>query len=163
MSRKDKPLPVFLAQPVALLLHGTGASTHSWRGLTPLLRDRFTVVAPDLPAHGGSGPVPSGGAAKTLEWLGELIRQTDSSLLDEWEALAEGTDRATVAAAAEPREPKGVTANTRADGAAFLRLARNLRLAPAVTRFPLAGVDAALHELRDGEASGSLVVTVAEL
>ncbi len=38
--------------PVALLAHGTGASTHSWRGLMPLLARRFTVVAPDLPGHG---------------------------------------------------------------------------------------------------------------
>jgi len=38
--------------PVALLLHGTGASTHSWRDVTPLLSKRFTVVAPDLPGHG---------------------------------------------------------------------------------------------------------------
>lgn len=38
--------------PVALLLHGTGASTHSWRELGPLLAKRFTVVAPDLPGHG---------------------------------------------------------------------------------------------------------------
>ncbi len=37
--------------PVALLLHGTGASTHSWRGLAPLLATRFTVIAPDLPGH----------------------------------------------------------------------------------------------------------------
>lgn len=39
------------AGPVVLLLHGTGASTHSWRGLAPLLAARFTVVAPDLPGH----------------------------------------------------------------------------------------------------------------
>jgi magnesium chelatase accessory protein len=37
--------------PVVLLLHGTGASTHSWRRLMPLLARRFTVVAPDLPGH----------------------------------------------------------------------------------------------------------------
>lgn len=37
--------------PVALLLHGTGASTHSWRTLLPLLARRFTAVAPDLPGH----------------------------------------------------------------------------------------------------------------
>jgi magnesium chelatase accessory protein len=40
------------AGPVALLIHGTGASTHSWRGLAPLLARDFTVVAPDLPGHG---------------------------------------------------------------------------------------------------------------
>jgi magnesium chelatase accessory protein len=38
--------------PVLLLLHGTGASTHSWRDLLPLLAAHFTVVAPDLPGHG---------------------------------------------------------------------------------------------------------------
>ena len=43
--------------PVALLLHGTGAATHSWRDLAPLLAAGFTVVAPDLPGHGFTGPI----------------------------------------------------------------------------------------------------------
>ena len=38
--------------PVLLLVHGTGAATHSWRDLLPLLARHFTVVAPDLPGHG---------------------------------------------------------------------------------------------------------------
>ena len=38
--------------PVLLLLHGTGAATHSWRDVAPLLARDFTVVAPDLPGHG---------------------------------------------------------------------------------------------------------------
>lgn len=38
--------------PVMLLLHGTGASTHTWRDLLPLLAEHWTVVAPDLPGHG---------------------------------------------------------------------------------------------------------------
>lgn len=38
--------------PVVLLLHGTGASTHSWRDVMPKLAGTFTVVAPDLPGHG---------------------------------------------------------------------------------------------------------------
>jgi magnesium chelatase accessory protein len=38
--------------PPVLLLHGTGAATHSWAGLLPLLAKDFTVVAPDLPGHG---------------------------------------------------------------------------------------------------------------
>ena len=40
------------AGPVLLLLHGTGAATHSWRALAPLLARDFTVIAPDLPGHG---------------------------------------------------------------------------------------------------------------
>jgi magnesium chelatase accessory protein len=38
--------------PALLLLHGTGAATHSWRDLLPALARDFTVVAPDLPGHG---------------------------------------------------------------------------------------------------------------
>jgi magnesium chelatase accessory protein len=38
--------------PAILLLHGTGASTHSWRGVAPLLAERYTVVALDLPGQG---------------------------------------------------------------------------------------------------------------
>jgi magnesium chelatase accessory protein len=35
-----------------LLIHGTGAATHSWRELLPLLASQFDVIAPDLPGHG---------------------------------------------------------------------------------------------------------------
>lgn len=40
------------AGPTVLLLHGSGASAHSWADLMPTLADRATVVAPDLPGHG---------------------------------------------------------------------------------------------------------------
>lgn len=39
-----------------LLLHGTGASTHSFRALAPMLADDFTVIVPDLPGHGFTDP-----------------------------------------------------------------------------------------------------------
>lgn len=35
-----------------LLVHGTGASTHSWRDVAPLLSAHFEVLAVDLPGHG---------------------------------------------------------------------------------------------------------------
>jgi magnesium chelatase accessory protein len=38
--------------PELLLLHGTGASTHSFRDLMPRLAKRFRVIACDLPGHG---------------------------------------------------------------------------------------------------------------
>jgi magnesium chelatase accessory protein len=63
--------------PVCLLLHGTGAATHSWRDLMPLLAKHYTVVAMDLPGHGftkGSGQRPTlpGMAASVAALLGEL-------------------------------------------------------------------------------------------
>ena len=54
------------------------------------------------------------------EWLGELVRQVDSSLLDEWEQLAAGTDGPVAAPAVEER-PRPVTGNARA----FRVLVRN--------------------------------------
>lgn len=44
--------------PPLLLVHGTGASTHSWRRLAPLLARRHTVIAPDLPGHAFTGSLP---------------------------------------------------------------------------------------------------------
>jgi len=38
--------------PVLLLIHGTGAATHSWRDSLLPLSEHFTVIAPDLPGHG---------------------------------------------------------------------------------------------------------------
>jgi magnesium chelatase accessory protein len=40
--------------PGLLLLHGTGASGHSWRDLVPVLAEHFTLIIPDLPGHGFS-------------------------------------------------------------------------------------------------------------
>ena len=37
--------------PPLLLLHGTGASVHSWRGLMPILARSHDVIAMDLPRH----------------------------------------------------------------------------------------------------------------
>ncbi|MEM7690635.1 MAG: alpha/beta fold hydrolase BchO [Pseudomonadota bacterium] len=48
MGEAEKPEA---SKPKALLLHGTGASVHSWRGLMPLLAERFAVTAMDLPRH----------------------------------------------------------------------------------------------------------------
>jgi hypothetical protein len=57
------------------------------------------------------------------EWLGELVRQVDSSLLDEWERLRnpETPDAVTPAAAPVDHRPPPVTANVRA----FRVLVRN--------------------------------------
>lgn len=45
--------------PDVLLLHGTGASTHSWRAFAPALATRFTVIAPDLPGHAFTSALPA--------------------------------------------------------------------------------------------------------
>jgi magnesium chelatase accessory protein len=48
------------AGPRLLLVHGTGASTHSWRDLMPLAARSAQVLACDLPGHGFSAMPPDG-------------------------------------------------------------------------------------------------------
>jgi magnesium chelatase accessory protein len=44
--------------PSLLLLHGTGSATHTWRDFAPCLAKDFTLIMPDLPGHGFTGPAP---------------------------------------------------------------------------------------------------------
>ena len=55
--------------------------------------------------------------ADLIEWLGELVRQTDSSLLEEWEALAHETDHdgpVDLPVLGAPPSPRRLSANARA-------------------------------------------------
>jgi superfamily II RNA helicase len=60
-----------------------------------------------------------------IEWIGEVVRQTDSSLLDEWEQLTDPDDPGHVTGEITPdslaAQPKPITANERA----FRVLVRN--------------------------------------
>ncbi len=57
-----------------------------------------------------------------IEWLGAVVRQTDSSLLDEWEALSDPNRLLEIAAPdVLPPTPERITANQRA----FLVMVRN--------------------------------------
>jgi magnesium chelatase accessory protein len=69
--------------PSLLLVHGTGAATHSWRALAPLLAGHFSIIAPDLPGHGFTPSPPShrlslpGMAADLGALLGKLGAKPD--------------------------------------------------------------------------------------
>jgi hypothetical protein len=92
-----------------------------------------------------------------IEWLGETVRQTDSSLLDEWEALAdpESVERASAAIAENagpptPPPPRPITANVRT----FTVMVRNamfqrVRLAARDRYGDLADLEAAAAALSD--------------
>ncbi|MBH0023906.1 RNA helicase [Salinibacterium sp. SWN248] len=56
-----------------------------------------------------------------IEWLGELVRQVDSSLIDEWEAMTAGVDSSTSGEPVLPPTPASVVTN----GRAFRVLVRN--------------------------------------
>jgi pimeloyl-ACP methyl ester carboxylesterase len=62
--------------PVLLLLHGNGASLHTWEGWASALEDRFRVVRIDLPGFGLTGPHPRGDY-RTEAYLDLLARFID--------------------------------------------------------------------------------------
>ena len=78
------------------------------------LSDAYRALRSGVPDAARTEPVTD-----VIEWLGALVRQTDSSLLDEWEKLTAGagSDAAPVA----PPPPETLTANVRA----FTVLVRN--------------------------------------
>ena len=59
----------------ALLVHGTGASTHSWRDLAQVLAKQYRVIAMDLPGHGFTAPLPAGRAS-----LPAIVRELQALL-----------------------------------------------------------------------------------
>lgn len=56
--------------PTLLLLHGTGASTHTWRALIPLLTPHFKVLSLDLPGHAFTDMPAAGTSLRQLSLPG---------------------------------------------------------------------------------------------
>ena len=77
------------------------------------LADAYKALKQTVPAEAKTEEL-----GDLIEWLGELVRQVDSSLLDEWEQLR---DPSGALAEAAPVRPQAVTGNVRA----FRVLVRN--------------------------------------
>lgn len=58
--------------PAILLVHGTGASTHSWRHLVPYLAKDYTLIIPDLPGHAFT-QAPATAAGFTLPGMAQAL------------------------------------------------------------------------------------------
>jgi pimeloyl-ACP methyl ester carboxylesterase len=65
--------------PAVLLLHGLGATGEVWDGLAPLLPGAW--VAPDLPGHGGSAPLPSYTFAAVADAVADLVDPAGTVIL----------------------------------------------------------------------------------
>ncbi len=60
-----------------LLLHGTGASSHSWRDVAPLLAGHLQVISLDLPGHAFT-ELPTAGASSPLLSLTGMAQGTQA-------------------------------------------------------------------------------------
>ena len=66
--------------PVVVLIHGTGASSHSWRDLVPLLEPHCELVVMDLPGHAFTS-MPNGGPSSSVLSMRGMARAM-ASLFD---------------------------------------------------------------------------------
>ncbi|OZB80796.1 DEAD/DEAH box helicase [Microbacterium sp. 13-71-7] len=80
------------------------------------LSDAYRAASQTIPEH-----LKSEELRDLIEWLGELVRQVDSSLLDEWEELISGHPVSHSDEPVVPPAPKRLTTNVRA----FRILVRN--------------------------------------
>jgi len=69
----------FGAGPIVLLIHGTAASTHSFRRLADLLSGEFEIVMADLPGHGYSGPLDAPSLPRVSRALGALLTRLEAA------------------------------------------------------------------------------------
>ncbi|HKK28672.1 MAG TPA: alpha/beta hydrolase [Gemmatimonadota bacterium] len=65
--------------PPLVLLHGPGESAVNWRWTIPDLVRTHRVVAPDLPAHGGTEAPAAVDERTVLDWLEALVERTCSA------------------------------------------------------------------------------------
>lgn len=89
--------------------------TRSEGAVLRYLSDAFKALRSGVPAAARTDEVTD-----IVEWLGELVRQVDSSLLDEWEQLT-SPDQPHDAPVAVPARPRPLTGNERA----FTAMVRN--------------------------------------
>lgn len=151
-----------------LLLHGTGAATHSWRGLAPLLQARgFSLLAMDLPGHGFTD-MPAGGTASRLLSLqgmaaavAELLRRQEfaPTVLVGHSAGAAIALELCLSGAVDARAVCGINAALLPlgglPGQVFSPLAKLMAAAPLVPRLFTwrAGDPAVIRRLIDGTGS----------
>lgn len=60
--------------PTLLLLHGFPSSSHMFRGLIPLLADRYHIIAPDLPGFGFTKAPGRGEFAYSFDTLAQVMQ-----------------------------------------------------------------------------------------
>jgi pimeloyl-ACP methyl ester carboxylesterase len=133
-------------RPPVLCLHGGGQTAYMYEELGSALRERYHVLAPDLPNHGDSDPILTG------EWGREHIAASLPPLLAEF-----GFDRAAVVGASLG----GITAITLA--ASHPDLVAAIVLIDVGHRLEEAGVRKIIEFMRAHESFASLEEAAREI
>lgn len=94
--------------PPLLLVHGLGGAAANWRALAPRLAERWRVVVPELPGHGGSAPLP---AAPHLDAFADAVlavAEAEAALPAPWVGHSLGGVVALRAAVRRPEAVRGI-------------------------------------------------------
>jgi magnesium chelatase accessory protein len=135
-----------------LLIHGTAASTHTWRDLMPLLSNDFDVLAIDLPGHGYSKRLPGGSMSlpPLATAVGELLETIGfrPSLIVGHSAGAAIALRMVLDGTAQPRAVVGLNAALLPFGGSMRRIFSPMAKLFATTRLMPALVTRRARDLR---------------
>jgi pimeloyl-ACP methyl ester carboxylesterase len=91
-----------------VLVHGLGGWAGNWQAIAPRLAERYRVLVPELPGHGGSGPARG---ARTLEPFVEAVvgvLEAEDALPAVWVGHSLGALIGVHAAARRPETVRGL-------------------------------------------------------
>jgi pimeloyl-ACP methyl ester carboxylesterase len=92
--------------PAVILLHGFPESHRTWRGLVPLLEDKFFLVMPDQRGFAGSDRPPEVAAYKTDQLVDDVFALADELRLEQFTLVGHDWGGAVAWAAALRGEPR---------------------------------------------------------
>jgi pimeloyl-ACP methyl ester carboxylesterase len=92
--------------PAIVLLHGFPESHRTWRGLVPLLADRYRLIMPDQRGFAGSDAPQDKGEYATDKVVGDLFALVDRLGLDNFTLLGHDWGGAVAWAAALRNDPR---------------------------------------------------------
>ena len=94
------------AAPPVILLHGFPESHRTWRGIAPLLQDRFHLVMPDQRGFAGSDRPPEVDAYRTDKIVADLFALADALGIDRFALVGHDWGGAAAWAAAIRGDPR---------------------------------------------------------
>jgi pimeloyl-ACP methyl ester carboxylesterase len=128
---RDDPLPI-------VLLHGTGASLHTWEGWTEALARKHRVIRFDLPGFGLTGPSPDG--IYTVESYVDTVLAVADKLGVQRFVLAGNSLGGYVAWATAVLHPQRVDRLVLVDAAGYPFRSQSIPLAFRIARTPILNV-----------------------
>ncbi len=120
--------------PTVLLFHGFPSSSHMFRGLIPLLMDKYHIVAPDFPGYGQSSAPPVDRFEYTFEKFADVMDHFTAKIGLKSYALYLSDIGSSVGYHLAVKHPERVTALVIQNAAAYLEALNKEFIKPTVSQ-----------------------------